>query len=213
MANSSPRKLYSLATCIIAWAGSILQYYLVVTNASSHNQTALVATSRFFGYFTVLTNLMVAICLSFILFTRGKWHRFFSRFSVQTAITVYILIVGLGYNVLLRHLYNMEGLQSVANEVQHVVVPVLFTLYWIFCLSKKPLPWMNFIPWLIYPGLFLVMALLRGAVDGFYPYPFLNVAESGLATVLRNAVGLMIVFIVVSLLFIAVSRRRIPVIS
>lgn len=205
--------LISTVTCIIAWAGLILQYYLVIANASSLNQTPLVATSRFFGYYTVLTNLLVAICLTFILFTHGKWHRYFSRFSVQTAITVYILIVGLGYNVLLRHLYQMEGLQAIANEVQHVVVPALFTLYWIFCLPKQKLPWISFISWLLYPFLFLVMALLRGSADGFYPYPFLNVAESGLATVLKNAVGLMIVFIVVSLLFIAVSRRRIPVIS
>jgi hypothetical protein len=102
----------------------------------------------------------------------------------------------------------MEGLQSVANEVQHVVVPAFFTLYWIFCLPKNPIPWKNFIPWLIYPGLFLVMALIRGYVDGFYPYPFLNVDELGLTTVLKNSVGLMFVFIVVSLIFIAVSRRE-----
>jgi hypothetical protein len=202
------KKIFALITCIIAWLGSILQYYLVVTNASSHNQTALVATSRFFGYFTVLTNLLVAICLTFLLFTRGKGHRFFSRFSVQTAITVYILIVGLGYNILLRHLYHMEGLQAVANEIQHVVVPALFTLYWIFCLRKKRLSWISLLPWLLYPFLFLVMALLRGSVDGFYPYPFLNVDDLGLSVVLRNSFGLLFIFIIVSLIFIAVSRRR-----
>lgn len=208
MANNSARKLFALITCLIAWAGSILQYYLVVANASANNQTVLVATSRFFGYYTVLSNLLVAICLSFILFRRGKGHRYFSRFSVQTAITVYILIVGLGYNVLLRHLYQMEGLQSVANEVQHVIVPALFTLYWIFFLPKQRLAWKSFVPWLIYPFIFLVVALLRGAVDGFYPYPFLNVDDLGYSTVLRNALGLLIVFIAVSLLFIAVSRRK-----
>jgi len=208
MASYSPRRLFALITCIIAWAGSILQYYLIVANASSHNQTALVATSRFFGYFTVLTNLLVAICLTFILFTHGRWHRFFSRFSVQTAITVYILIVGLGYNVLLRHLYHMKGLQSVVNEIQHVIVPLLFTLYWIFCVPKKKLSWMSFIPWLVYPFLFLVMALLRGAMDGFYPYPFLDVGKLELARVLVNAAGLLMMFIFVSLLFIAMARRK-----
>ena len=208
MANNSPRRLFALITCIIAWAGSILQYYLVVVNAPSHNQTTLVATTRFLGYFTVLTNLLVALCLTFVLFSHGKLHRFFSRFSVQTAIAVYILIVGLGYNLLLRHLYRMEGLQSLANEVQHVVVPLLFTLYWIFCLPKKKLSWMSFIPWLVYPFLFLVMALLRGAIDGFYPYPFLDVGKLELATVLANAAGLLMMFIFVSLLFIIIARRR-----
>ena len=208
MTSNSSRRLFALITCIVAWAGSILQYYLVVANASTHNQTALVATSRFFGYFTVLTNLIVAICFTFILFSLGKWHRFFSRFSVQTAIAVYIIIVGLGYNVLLRHLYHMEGLQAVANEVQHVVVPALFTLYWLFFLPKQKLSWMSFIPWLLYPFLFLVMALLRGAVDGFYPYPFLDVSKLGIAPVLANAVGLLMIFIFVSLLFIGVARRK-----
>lgn len=207
MVNNSAQRYFAITICIIAWAGSILQYYLVVKNAAFNNQTVFEATTRFFGYFTVLSNLLVAICLTFTLFTRGHWHRFFSRFSVQTAITLYIFIVGLGYNVLLRHLYHMEGLQSVTNEIQHVVVPALFTFYWIIYVRKHKLSWIALLPWLIYPFLYLVMALIRGAVDSFYPYPFLNAKELGLITVLKNAIGLLMIFVAVSLILIAVSRR------
>lgn len=213
MANNSLRRLFALFTCIIAWAGSILQYYLVVANASSNNQTALVATSRFFGYFTVLTNLLVAFCLTFILFTHGKWRRFFSRFSVQTAITVYIFIVGLGYNLLLRHLYHMKGLQAIVNEIQHVVVPALFTLFWIICIPKERLHWNNMIPWMIYPFVYLFLALLRGSMDGFYPYPFLDVSNLGINAVLMNTLGLLLIFIVISSLFIFISRKRGRIVS
>ena len=204
MTKKSAQRSFALSTCIITWAGLILQYYVAIEGASPFIES----TTRFFGYFTVLTNLLVAIWLTAILFNRGSWHRFFSRFSTQTAITVYILVVGLGYNILLRHLYVFKGLHAITTEIQHVVVPALATVYWVLYVPKQSLPWKAFLPWLLYPFIYLIIALLRGSLDGFYPYPFLNVAELGLVTVLRNAAGLLVVFIVVSVLFIAVSRRK-----
>jgi hypothetical protein len=208
MPSQSSQRLFAAITCIIVWAGSILQYFLIIKNASANNLTALEASSNFLGYFTVLTNMLVAICLSFYLYSHGRWHRFFSRFSVQTAITVYIFIVGLGYNLLLRHLYHMKGLQAIANEIQHVVVPALFTLFWIIYVPKQRIHWNNMIPWMVYPFLYLVLALIRGSMDGFYPYPFLNISNLGLNTVLMNSVGLFLVFILISSIFIFISRKK-----
>lgn len=208
MANKSSQTTFALVTCIITWAGLILQYYVAIESGPLNNLSFIASTTRFFGYFTVLTNLLVAIWLTVILFLRGSWHHFFSRFSTQTAITVYILVVGLGYNILLRHLYVFKGLHAITTEIQHVAVPVLATVYWFIYVPKHPLPWSALLPWLIYPFLFLVMALLRGSADGFYPYPFLNADELGLVRVLKNAAGLLLVFVVVSLVFIAVARKR-----
>jgi hypothetical protein len=207
MANNSAQRSFALVTCIITWAGLVLQYYVALESGPQNNLSFIESTTRFFGYFTVLTNLLVAIWLTAILFSRGSWHRFFSRFSTQTAITVYILVVGLGYNILLRHLYVFRGLHAITTEIQHVAVPALATIYWIVFVPKHPLSWSALLPWLFYPFVYLVMALLRGSMDSFYPYPFLNVADLGFGTVLRNAAGLLVVFVVVSLVFIFFSRR------
>jgi hypothetical protein len=208
MANKSAQRSFALSTCIITWAGLVLQYYVAIESGPPNDLSFIESTTRFFGYFTVLTNLLVAIWITAILFSRGTWQRFFSRFSTQTAITVYILVVGLGYNIFLRHLYVFKGLHAITTEIQHVVVPVLAAVYWIIYVPKHSLPWSTLLPWLIYPFIYLIIALLRGSLDGFYPYPFLNVADLGITAVLRNAAGLLIVFVVVSLIFIAVSRRK-----
>jgi hypothetical protein len=207
MPNNSFRRLIAFITCIIAWIGMIIQYYVAIKSGPNHNLSFLESNTRFWGYFTVLTNFLCAICLTSVLFFRGSWHRFFSKFSTQTAITVYILIVGLGYNVLLRHLYTFNGAHAISNEIQHVVVPGLFTIYWFF-LPKKALKWKLVFLWLLYPFVYLVMALTRGSIDGFYPYPFLNANEISFSEVIKNAAGLMVAFVLVSLVFIAVSGRK-----
>jgi hypothetical protein len=86
-------------------------------------------------------------------------------------------------------------------------VPGLFTIYWFF-LPKKALRWNLVFPWLLYPFVYLVIALIRGSIDGFYPYPFLNATEIGFSQVIKNAAGLMVAFVLVSLVFIALSRRK-----
>jgi hypothetical protein len=208
MGKNSAQRSFALVTCIITWAGLVLQYYVAIESGPPNSLSFIESTTRFFGYFTVLTNLLVAVWLTAILYSRGSLHRFFSRFTAQTAVTVYILVVGLGYNILLRHLYVFKGLHAITTEIQHVAVPALATVYWVLYVRKQSLPWSAFLPWLLYPFIYLVIALFRGSLDGFYPYPFLNVAELGLTTVFRNAAGLLVVFVVVSLIFIAVSRRK-----
>jgi len=49
----------------------------------------------------------------------------FFEAGVITAITVYITIVGLVYNVILRFLWKPEGLQFIVDELLHTVIPLL----------------------------------------------------------------------------------------
>jgi hypothetical protein len=86
---------------IVAWLALILQLYINIRNAETNGLTPLAATWNFFSYFTVLTNLLVALCLSFILLNpSSSAGRFFSRPYILTAIALYIFIVGLVYFVL-----------------------------------------------------------------------------------------------------------------
>jgi hypothetical protein len=205
--SPTAKKTGAIIVSLTAWFALVLQLYLLIKNAPANGLTNLQATSRFFSYFTILTNLIVALSLTLVLAGNGGISLFFSRLSVQTAIAVYIFIVGLSYNILLRHLWKPQGLQLVADELLHVAVPLLYVLHWIFCVTKKPLPWKHLLAWLLYPFFYLVYILLRASFDGFYPYYFINVTELGYAGVLRNALGLMIAFVITSILFIAAARR------
>ena len=102
-----------------------------------------------------------------------------------TAITLYIIVVGATYNIILRQLWSPQGLQLIVDELLHSVIPVFFIVYWLICIPKGELEWKNVLSWLIYPLVYFICVLFRGALPGYYPYPFLDVMKLG-----YNKVGL-----------------------
>ncbi|HVT86441.1 MAG TPA: Pr6Pr family membrane protein [Chitinophagaceae bacterium] len=208
--KSSRGNWLAAITALIAWFALIVQLIILINTASANHMTTLQAIGRFFAYFTILTNLLVAVNLSFILISPSSaLGKFFSKPPTAAAIAVYILIVGIIYNILLRPLWKPEGWQKIADESLHVAVPLLYILYWFMYASKKGLQWTNALQWLIYPLVYLFYMLLRGAAEGFYPYPFLSVKELGYSKTFLNAGGMLIVFVIIGGIFILVGRRQV----
>ncbi|NSL90067.1 Pr6Pr family membrane protein [Chitinophaga sp. Mgbs1] len=197
-------KIFSGIIAVSGWFALIAQAYIMFTGNAAPLPELII---RFFSYFTITTNLLVAIC-STVLFLapETQWGRFFSKPATLTAITVYITIVGLIYNIILRSLWSPQGLQYIVDELLHTVIPAMFILYWGLTAAKTPLPWNSCWPWLIYPLAYIVWVLIRGAFSGFYPYPFIHVGTLGMQQTLINAVGIGVLFAVVSLAFIGIGR-------
>lgn len=164
---------------------------------------------RFFSYFTILTNSLVAIYFTYLwLFPLTKLGMFFKKFSTTTAITVYIVVVGIIYNVLLRSIWPVSGWGKVADELLHSFIPIYFLVYWLFFTERKQLKWSDAIPWLYYPLAYLIYTLIRGTITHTYPYPFVNVINLGYQQTLMNCLGVGAVFYLLFMLAIALSRYR-----
>ena len=125
---------------------------------------------------------------------------------MQAATAVYIAIVGMVYQLLLRQLWNPQGAQWVADVLLHSVVPVGYVVYWLLFAPRAGLSWKDSVTWLIYPGVYLVYVLARGAVSGIYPYPFVDVNVLGYGGVVARAGLLLLVFLGMGLLVVAVGR-------
>src|SRR5258705_1847657 len=208
MIGINRQKAVVVIVVLTSWFALILQLYILISNTPGNGLTPIQAVGRFFIFFTILTNLLVAICMSVLLISpRSVAGRFFSRPSVATAVTVYIFIVGLVYNIVLRNIWDPKGMQKLADELLHVFVPLLFTIYWIMFAQKSSLKWSAIFRWLLYPALYVVYAILRGSIEGFYPYPFLDADKLTWQQVFLNCAGLLIVFVIFGLLFIAVGKR------
>lgn len=188
---------------ILGWFALIAQFYIHINSGIADTDELVI---RFFSFFTILTNLIVAICCSVLLFKPVTG--FFSKHKTLTAITVYILVVGLIYNFILRSLWKPEGLQKIVDELLHTVIPAMFLFYWLIFVEKNKLSWNIILPWLIYPLVYLIFVLIRGTFSGYYPYPFLNADTLGFKKVLLNSVGITVVFIVLSALFVAIGNRN-----
>ena len=199
--------LFALFIAIISWFGLVIQYSHLIINASSLGFTKPEATARFFSYFTILSNIMVAVSTTaFFLFPRSKMSNFFKKPFIISAITVYIFMVGVGYNLLLRGTWNPQGWHRVSDEIMHVVDPILFVLYWYFFVPKKSLQSKYVVLWVAWPAVYSVFMLIRGAIDGFYPYSFLDPYKLGYPKMLLNMVGVGIAFIVTGFLFIQFGK-------
>ncbi len=197
--------IFMLLIATVAWLALFLQLYILISNTASNGP--LQAAGRFFSYFTILTNLLVAVCITAILLSpHSIAGKFFSKSTVIAAITLYIFIVGLVYNIILRYIWEPKGLQRWADEALHVATPVLFVFYWLLFIPKGSLKWSDSFRWLIYPAAYLVYALLIGSFSGFYTYPFINVTELGYPRVLLNALALTIVFLLTGLLLVTIDR-------
>ncbi|MFP5079193.1 Pr6Pr family membrane protein [Pedobacter sp. JCM 36344] len=202
--TTKAKQIFLMIGATITWFAIGLQFYLIILNRVEAVPETIV---RFFSFYTILTNILVALCLTVLLLKpNSRWGNFFSRPNALTAITIYIAVVGILYNLILRQIWNPEGFQRVADELLHVVIPLLFILYWCIFAPKAGLGWKNAFPWLIYPLIYAIYILFRGALSGFYPYPFIDVNALGYNTVLLNSVGLFIGFFLLSLLFIAITK-------
>ncbi|MEO5946218.1 MAG: Pr6Pr family membrane protein, partial [Chitinophagaceae bacterium] len=116
--NPAMKKSSGILIAVIGWFALILQLY-VMLNTNAKNGIAVTTTViNFFSFFTILCNLLVAFSLTFsIIFPKSKLGIFFSKPTTQSAIGLYIVIVGIVYSVALRKIWNPEGLQLIADRL------------------------------------------------------------------------------------------------
>lgn len=196
--------LLALLIAAISWIGVIAQYDLMLLNRIS---PVLETTIRFFSFFTILTNTMVGVFFTYLLFNSLKrTNSFEKKFGTLTAVTVYITIVGLIYQIILRHTWNPMGTQKIVDELLHSVTPVLVIVYWLLNRKNGVLSYNLISFWLIYPLGYLIYVLFRGYFSNFYPYPFLNITEIGFVNVVINSIYLTVLFAIISMLYIWINR-------
>ena len=189
----------SILFAIIVWFAVLAQFYLIIENRVAPVTETII---RFFSFFTILTNILVAVYFTIKALGRDQ----LDKAGLLTAITVYITLVGLVYQVLLRHIWQPTGLQMVVDELLHSVNPLLVISYWYLFEKKFFVHYKEVFKWMIYPVVYLVYILTRGSFSGFYPYPFINVSEIGISQTLLNGLFLLLFFYAVSVLFIFIGR-------
>ena len=194
------RKRLSAIFCVIVWFALIVQFILMLQNRVTDIPETVI---RYFGFFTILTNILVAVYFTAAVFGIS----FTNKPGMLTAITVYIFMVGTVYQVLLRHLWRPAGMQFVADELLHTIIPLLVIVYWILYEQKSLVRYGQVKAWLIYPLGYLAYTLIRGEFSGFYSYPFIDVSKIGLKLALRNSSMLALIFVLIALLFILVGKK------
>jgi len=208
MSATHKHRLFALMA-LLGWSGLVIQLDMVLIGRWTSGASLLGGLVNYFSFFTVLTNTLAATVLTYA----AKRHdstgrRFFLQPWVTSGITVSIIVVGVAYSLLLRNLWQPQGLRWLSNELLHDVMPVLFTLYWWLYVPKGTLRLSHVGLWALYPIVYFAYFLLRGHLLGIYAYPFIDVNKLGYAQTFMNALGVLAGFIAVALLVVGIDRWR-----
>jgi hypothetical protein len=199
---------YTALTVLIIWFALVLQFTISLSAYQANGRTLSGTIIQLFSFFTILCNLLAVVSLTVLLVRpQSVSGRFFAKDSVLGAIVLYITVVGLVYNIVLRHLQHLQGLFKLADELLHTVNPLLFIIYWVAFARKGGLKWANAFTWLWFPFVYLIYILIRGHISGHYPYPFVDVTKLGYEQVLFNSFVLLLVFLGFGLLYILIGRQ------
>lgn len=183
-----------------------VQFYLLLKNPEF---TFFSAAVRFLSFFTITTNTIVFICSALLLFGgRSKANAFFRKCTTITAITVYILIVGIVFNLLLRPVLDLQGHHLIVSEIFHTVVPILFFFFWLFFVSPEKISFKVISYWLIYPIIYIIYTLFHGLATEFYPYPFIDATQLGFEIAIINGFFVLLSFVILSIILISIFRIK-----
>lgn len=184
---------------LVGWVGMAVQ--LDASIGLTGSAPAAIWTMLLF--FTIIANLLAAIILSGIALGRQG----FAAPVLIGGVVIAMLLVGVVYALLLRGLLELSGGAALADLLLHSVTPVLVPLYWLLFAPKGGMTRRDPFVWAGLPVLYFVYALVRGAIEGRYPYPFMNVAQIGWGATLTNALAMAAGFLVVGFVLVWIDGR------
>ena len=169
------------------------------------------ATTNFFSYFTVqsaiaaVVTLVIAGRFALLAPSDPPWLG-----VLRTMVTVYLLASGIVFALIVTQASTRDYRIEVpwSDTLLHFVVPALAVIAWTTdsVLAANPrVPWST-VGWvLVFPSLWLVYTLVRGAGVGWYPYFFLDEAQVG------GPVGVVLYCLLVLVIFVALTAALVAV--
>lgn len=153
---------------------------------------------NFFSYFTILSNVVAAVLLWWET-ARPPESQSPTGAATRGAVTLYMTITLIVYWVLLTD-PHIGGAQPWVNLILHLFAPVAVILDWILRPPHNLPGRAVVLAWLVWPLIFVTYSLIRGMLEDWYPYPFLDPDESGgYLGVAGYCVAILVAFVVVGL--------------
>jgi hypothetical protein len=159
---------------------------------------------NYFSYFTIDSNLIAAAVL---ILGAARWNRpTTDAFDlVRGAAVVYMSITGLVFTLLLSNTDVDTAIRWV-NTVVHELMPLVLLADWLVTPPSAKLQLRQGLLWLSFPLVWIVYTIIRGAIVNRYPYPFLDPANGGYASVAVYCVAILVAMIVVSAITVGLAN-------
>ncbi|MEO6688713.1 MAG: Pr6Pr family membrane protein [Dokdonella sp.] len=206
MSMTQFERMFAGVIAVVAWSALILQYALLI-ELTRNDIGVLLGTLRYFSFFTILSNLLIALTATYAIVRKPSGMRdFFTSPLVRGGAALCIGITLCIYFAVLASTWAPQGAQWLADVTLHYVAPVLYLAWWGACVPHGRLRWSDVLRWMLFPVAYLSLVLLRGAWLHEYPYPFVDVDVLGTGVAARNCVGIGVLFLAFGLALVAFDR-------
>ncbi|MFK5582432.1 Pr6Pr family membrane protein [Serinicoccus sp. LYQ131] len=220
--------LVRVGTALLIVAAVLAQAQVTIGGAADAGRDMATTVVNFFSFFTILSNVASVVVLAWA----GAWL-WRTREAAEAreprtmalalaSVTAYMLVTGVVYNTLLRGIELPQGTTVLwANEVLHVVGPLVLLLDLLLAPGRRGMRWSAVGAVLVFPIVWVVYTLVRGpwvtnpvtGASSWYPYPFLDpgnpaLQPGGYAGVALYVVGIALLIGGVAAAVVAVGRRR-----
>ena len=188
--------------------GILLQYILFQPLFARMGLGWISSAAFMLFFFTILTNLMVvAVYWSSLVVARNPVARFFARPGVRTAVTTYILLVGIIYATMLHGQLQLTPAQQLPDAMLHFIAPPLCLAWWWTSRPAQPLSFRHIPGWMIWPVCYLAANVGFGAITGTFIYPILDPGKLGWPGVMFVAAGMIALLAILMAALVTLSRR------
>ncbi|MDQ6856135.1 MAG: Pr6Pr family membrane protein [Candidatus Dormibacteraeota bacterium] len=196
-------RLQIIGGCRALFAG--LTLVAIATQMVDLAGKGILSPVNYFSYFTIDSNLIaVAVLFAGAMTTRsGAGSRRLD--VVRGGVVVYMSITGIVFTLLLSNT-DVDTAIPWVNTVVHELMPLVILADWLLVPPTARLSMGQGVFWLSFPLMWIVYTLIRGAIVNHYPYPFLNPANGGYASVSAYCVGILVAMLIVCLLTVILGN-------
>lgn len=172
-------RLWHGLTAVVAVVALVLQLVLVVQCGQVLDEVEQpglgVRLARFAAYFTIQSNLIVAVTTALLARDPLRDGTLFR--AARVAGVVGITVTGIVHFFLLRPLLDLDGLDWFSDKLLHMAVPVLAVVGFALFGPRPRVDWPDVRLAVAWPVAWAVETMVVGAVTGWFPYPFLDPDE------------------------------------
>ena len=192
-------------TAAAVLAGLIIQIGVSSGNTSVFGGTPLGRSLNIFAFFTIQSNVIVGAATLLLAINPSRSSAVFRVFRMMGLVGITVTFVV--FHVALSHLLDLETWAEAANQLQHTVVPVLAVVGWLAFGPRRLTSARVAKLSVLFPAFYMAFAMIRGAFDSFYPYPFANVTNLGYLKVVINGFWVALLFVALAAGATALDKR------
>jgi hypothetical protein len=195
-------------TAVRTWrlVGALLIIAALAANIVQHFQVGDFAFFDTLGFFSQQSNILAVAVLLVALPRTGKPRPAWLEYA-RASVAMYLVIVTVVFWTLLGG-FEANDHARWSTAIMHGVACAILLVDWLIEGPREAHPLRHVWVVLIYPIVWITVSLIRGATDGWVPYPFMDPAD-GYAPVAMVVGGIVVVGIAIGAALFRMTRWRV----